>query len=277
MLTDTQRPARDRRKPATGDRRVPALNAQASVTLVKPVANAIRILRYLSRSGAPARAVQLARALGINNSTCFNILRTLATEGVLEFNAQAKTYSIGIGLVKLVDSTLSDGKRISAAKPILHEIAERYGVTATLWRRIFPDRIVLVGVEHSRSDLRVHMGEGQRLPMLMGATGRLIAANGEMTRAEAEAAFVGLRWARPLSFDAYWRGVRQAEKQGWAVDDGYFSQGILSVAAPVFNEDDKVEYSISAVMFRGQRNEAGVNVLGADLLRYSEKLSKMVF
>jgi len=274
---DVRRRTADRRSLAAADRRTVASKAAESGALVKPVANAIRILRYLSRSGSPARAIQLARELGINNSTCFNILRTMAAEGVLEFNPQAKTYSIGLGLVKLVDSTLSDGKRISAAKPVLHEIAERFGVTATLWRRIFPDRIVLVGVEHSRSDLRIHMGEGQRLPMLMGATGRLIAANGEMSRAEAERAFVGLRWARPLTFEAYWRGVRQAEKQGWAVDDGYFSQGILAVAAPVFNHDDKVEYSISAVMFRGQRNEAGVNVLGAQLLRYSEQLSKVVF
>lgn len=246
-------------------------------TQVKPVANAIRILRYLSQIGMPSRASQIARDLRINTSTCFNILRTLAAEGILEFNPYSKTYAIGLGLVKLVDNTLSDGKRISAAKPLLREVAEKYGVTATLWRRIFPDRIVLVCVEHSRSDLRVHMGEGQRLPMLMGATGRLIAANGEMTRQEALEAFEDLRWARRLTFDAYWRGVKQAEKQGWAVDDGYFSQGILAVAAPVFNADTKVEYSIAAVMFRGQKNEAGVNVLGAELLRCTDKLTRLLF
>lgn len=248
-----------------------------TVSPVKPVVSAIRILRYLSRSGMPVRAIQVARELQLNNSTCFNILRTLASEGVIEFNAQTKTYSIGLGLVKLVDNSLADGKRISAAKPILHEIAERFGVTATLWRRIVPDRIVLVAAEHSRSDLRIHMREGQRLPMLMGASGRLATANAGMSKADAQEVFGGLRWARPISFEAYWREVRLAEKRGWAVDDGYFSQGILSVAAPVFNHDGHLEYSVSAVMFRGQRDETGINVLGEELKKCTARLSALLF
>lgn len=244
---------------------------------VKPVASAIRILRYLSRAALPVRAIQVARDLELNNSTCFNILRTMAAEGVIEFNPQSKTYSIGLGLVKLVDNSLADGKRISAARPILHEIAERFRVTATLWRRIVQDRIVLVAAEHSRSDLRIHMGVGQRLPMLMGASGRLATANARLDRTEAQEVFQKLRWARPISFEAYWREVRLAEKNGWAVDDGYFSQGILSVAAPVFNHDGHLEYSVSAVMFRGQRDDAGVSALGQELKKYTARLSELLF
>jgi len=244
---------------------------------VKPVASAIRILRYLSRASMPARAIQVARDLQLNNSTCFNILRTMAAEGVIEFNPQSKAYTIGLGLVKLVDNSLADGKRIAAARPILHEIAERFGVTATLWRRIVPNRIVLVAAEHSRSDLRIHMGVGQRLPLLMGASGRLATANANLDKSEAQEVFRKLRWARPISFEAYWREVRLAEKNGWSVDDGYFSQGILSVAAPVFNHDGHLEYSVSAVMFRGQRDEKGVNALGEELKRYTARLSQLLF
>ena len=39
--------------------------------------NAIKILRYLTHTGAPERAADIARHLSINQSTCFNILRTL--------------------------------------------------------------------------------------------------------------------------------------------------------------------------------------------------------
>jgi DNA-binding IclR family transcriptional regulator len=270
-------------KPAAVRRRKTVRRADMSATAaavsnpVKPVAAAIQILRYLSRTSMPARAVQVARELQLNNSTCFNILRTMASEVVIEFNPQSKTYSIGLGLVKLVDNSLADGKRIAAAKPVLHEIAERFGVTATLWRRIVPDRIVLVAAEHSRSDLRIHMGEGQRLPLLMGASGRLATANSGMSKPDAQEAYHKLRWARPISFEAYWREVRLAEKRGWAVDDGYFSQGILSVAAPVLNHDGHLEYSVSAVMFRGQRDEAGINVLGEELKKYTARLSALLF
>ena len=57
-----------------GDRKV------TGAVTVKPVANAIRILRHLSQSGAPERSVDIARRLSINHSTCFNILRTMVME-----------------------------------------------------------------------------------------------------------------------------------------------------------------------------------------------------
>jgi DNA-binding IclR family transcriptional regulator len=244
---------------------------------VKPVSKAFQILRLLSENGAPMRAVNVARALEMHNSTCFNILRTMVAEGVLDFNAGTKTYGIGLGLVKLVGSTLADGKRISAVKPVLHDIAQRYRVTATLWRRVLPDRIVLVAVEHSPGDFRVHMGEGQRLPMLMGATGRLIAAFCDLPKEDVESDFKKLRWGRPLSFEAYWRGVRQAKKNGWAVDDGDMSQGVLIIDAPVFNREGVLTYSLSTVMFRGQQDDAGIAKVGKDLVARARQITDLLF
>ena len=179
----------------------------AAKNIVKPVANAIRILRYLNQTGKPARTTQVARELSINTSTCFNILRTLASEGVVEFDPLSKTYRPGVGMLKLVNHALHEGQRLEQAKPVLHELAERFSVTATLWRRIGNDRILLVAVEHSPSDLRIHMSAGQRLPFLMGATGRLVAADQELDRKSAQAAFRTLRWARPITFEAYWKAL----------------------------------------------------------------------
>ncbi len=267
----------------TSPRRAPVIDDGGSTreekagNVVKPVANAFRILRYLSKSGKPARAIQVARDLGINTSTCFNILRTMVGEGVIEFNALSKTYSLGLGIVKLVDSTLTDGQRVSVAKPLLHEVAERFRVTATLWRRIGADRIVLVSVEHSPSDLRIHMSEGQRLPMLMGATGRLVAVNANMTKAELRVAFHALRWDGALSFDAYWQQVQTAAQRGWAVDDGHFSRGIIAVAAPVFDRDGALAFTISAVMFRGQYDGAGIAKMGEELREFGAQLTDLLF
>lgn len=244
---------------------------------VKPVSRAFQILRFLSETGVPVRAVNVARAMSMHNSTCFNILRTMVAEGVLEFNAESKTYSIGIGLVKLLGSTLADNNRLGAVTPLLHDIAERFGVTATLWRRVPPDRIVLVAVAYTPGGFRIHMGEGQRLPMLGGATGRLVAAFGDFTKDEVEEGFRKVRWGRPLSFDSYWRGVRAAKKNGWAVDDGDFSQGVLIVDAPVFDRQGELAYSISTVTFRAQQDEAAIAKVGKELVAASRKMADLLF
>jgi DNA-binding IclR family transcriptional regulator len=242
--------------------------------LVKPVRNAIQILRYLSDAKSSVRAVQVARQLSINNSTCFNILRTLVAEGLVDFDSAGKTYSIGLGMVRMLRNTLIGRQDFSAIRPILRDLAAKYNATATLWRRLGSDRIVLLDVEHDHGPVRIHMSEGQHLPMLLGASGRLVAAFGGLSKSEVRAAYSRARWDQDLSFDTYWQQVQEAAQRGWAVDDGYFSRGVLIVAVPILDAEDSFLYSLSMVMFRGQYNAAAIARIGADLVRVASQVSK---
>ncbi len=237
-------------------------HGNAPVT-VKPVVNAIRILRLLSQAGGPERAVDIARQLDINPSTCFNILRTLAAEDMVEFNAMSKRYSAGLGLARLVEQFVTQGQKIQLAKPLLESFAAKVRVTVTLWRRIGNDRIVIVSSAACPTDVRIDMSEGQRLPIMMGASGRLFASQLNLESESSREIFEKIRWGAPLSYDDYKRQVSDASQRGWALDDGYFSIGILAVAAPVFSPSNSIEFTVSAVMFRGQRDEAGIAELGS--------------
>lgn len=245
--------------------------------MVKPVANAIRILRYLGQSGRPARAVHIARDLKINASTCFNILRTLVAEGVIDFNHIAKTYTIGFGIVKIAESVLSEGERVSAVKPYMRELAERFGVTVTLWRRVGEDRIAQIAAENSSADLRILMTPGRRVPMLMGATGRILATQLGLSKAQVRAAFKTIRWARMLSFETFWEEAERAAEKGYAVDDGYFSIGTMNIAAPVLDMSGAFAFSLVAVMFRGQYDDGGVAKLGEELKRLGQQLTSVLY
>ncbi|EQM77650.1 IclR family transcriptional regulator [Stutzerimonas kunmingensis] len=245
--------------------------------LVKPVSNAIRILRHLSQVGTPERSVDIARQLSINPSTCFNILRTLVAEDVVDFNLMSKRYSAGIGLARLVEQLVTQGQRVQLAKPLLQSLAARQSITVTLWRRLGADRIVIVSSAASPTDVRIDMAEGQRLPMLMGASGRLFATQIDLDSPEIRATYDSIRWARPLPFDMYREEVREAQKRGWATDDGHFSVGILAVAAPVFSPGGSIDFTVSAVMFRGQRDEEGIAELGDALVEFCSELTGVLF
>ena len=99
-----------------------AADANERMVLVKPVSNAIRILKYLVEAGGPTRSVTISRALGINASTCFNILRTPVVEEIVEFDPVAKTYKVGMGLTALIGELLTEGQRVAAAAPLMAEI-----------------------------------------------------------------------------------------------------------------------------------------------------------
>lgn len=255
----------------------PETRGAVSAVTVKPVVNAVRILRYLTHTGAPERAADIARHLAINPSTCFNILRTLVAEDVVDFNALSKTYSAGLGLARLVEQLVTQGQRLQLALPLMRELAIEHGVTVTLWRRLGIDRIVLVSSESSLTNMHIDMPAGQRLPILMGASGRLFVARMGLPDDEMRAEFAALRWARPLSFEAYVREVNRARRRGWAVDDGYFATGVLSVAAPVSNPSNDIAYTVSAVMIRGQLSDAQTETLGEALRDLGHRLQAVLF
>ena len=252
--------------------------SRASVgVIVKPVVNAIRILRYLTEKGAPERAADIARHLAINPSTCFNILRTLVAEDMVDFNPLSKTYTTGLGLASLVEQLVTQGQRLQMALPSMREAATRFGATITLWRRFGTDRIVLLHSESSPTELHIDMPVGQRLPILMGASGRLFVGRLGLSDEDLRLAFEPIRWARPLSFETYLREVNRARRRGWAVDDGYFSAGVLAIAAPVCDTSGHIAFTVSAVMIRGQRSEADVEVIGEALRDLGHRLEAVLF
>ncbi|WP_292029722.1 IclR family transcriptional regulator [Brevundimonas sp. UBA2416] len=247
--------------------------ATEKIVIVKPAANAIRILKYLVEAGGPTRSVTISRSLGLNASTCFNILRTLVLEDVVEFDPVGKTYSVGMGLTTLVGNLLTEGQRVAAATPQMRDIAARFNITVTLWKRLGSDKIVLVKSVPSPANVRIEMAEGQRLPILMAATGRVMAPHLGWSRKELKAAFKALRWQTPLSFEDYWEQVEAAERRGWASDQGYFTKGVQTIAAPVFDRAGEVAFTVVGVMLLGQYEDSALEAIGAALRDASERLT----
>jgi DNA-binding IclR family transcriptional regulator len=251
-------------------------SGQTFVNRVKPVSNAFEIIRFLSKNRQPTTVTQLARELSINPSTCFNILRTLVWEGLIDFDDASKSYAVGLGIVKLAEGALSERDRLESFKQKIHEVAERYGVTLLLWRRVGDERMLLVMVENSSAALQIHLRAGQRLPLLLGATGRVVANYLGLTKNEIREKFRNLRWARRLSFEEFWRDAQQSVASGWAMDDGSFSAGTTTVAAPVFDRTGRVSHSIVAIMFRGQHDPATIKRIARSLIALSADLGPVL-
>jgi DNA-binding IclR family transcriptional regulator len=249
----------------------------ATFTPVKPVTNAIEILRYLNKLRRPATVTQIARQLAINPSTCFAILRTLVWEGMLEFDGHAKAYEVGTGVTKLAEAALSERQRLEALKPEFRSVAERYGVTMMLWRRSGEDRMLLVMTENCSGNVQIHLPTGQRLPILLGASGRAAASHLGFNKAEIRQKFQSLRWMRPLPFEEYWSDVQIAAKRGWAYDDGYYKAGVMTVATPVFDSGNRVSHILVAIMFRGQLQAKAIERLGARLAGLSRELTHELY
>src|SRR5690606_8616565 len=112
--------------------------------LVGALAAGLKVLRYLSQATSPVGVTRIARDLNLNPSTCYNLLKTLVQEGLVNFDEESKTYTVALGLVELAKGVLEEASYVRLIHPVLEEVARRHNVTATLWQRTRNERVVLV-------------------------------------------------------------------------------------------------------------------------------------
>lgn len=250
-------------------------DALPSGKIVGAVASAIAILRYLNNAPGPLGVTKIAADTRINTSTCFNILKTLASEGLVDFNPLNKTYAISLGILDLARGATALGADIETARPRMEQIAHDHGLTLTLWQPIGEDRKVLVMGAMTRSAIRIQMAIGQRLPRLIGATGRCFAAFSRMTEEEQRRQFDRIRWNVPMSYNEFREQVAETARTGWSRDVGNFASGTLSIALPVLDKDGVAVMAVTATMFAGQYDDARTSAIVEDLRGLSALLSRI--
>lgn len=223
--------------------------------LAKPVGavtSAIGILRCLGRHATPRRLSEITRELDLNPSTALNILRTLEHEGLVTLDRDSRRYGLSDGLVELARPVLTQSDPARRFTQALDAAAAELGATVALWRRV-GDEVELVQVGESSAIMRIAFTVGRRLPMFLGAMGRLVAARGDFTPDALRTGFDRVPWVSPPAFDAWLAEVAAARDSGVGVDRNNVNRGVVGVAVPV-EADGPLERIVAAAMFE---TEAG--------------------
>jgi len=244
---------------------------------VGSVVQALQILRHLAESQRADGVTSISRQLGISPSSCFNLLRTLAGEGFLVFDPAAKKYSIGPELGRLARMDEGEDPVVRAAMVPMQNLASRFRMACGLWRVAESKRLVLVASADSDLATRLHMTLGQRLPMLIGAIGRCVAAHSNLSDRQLAEAFGALRWERAPTLARYKREVAQVRREGWAIDDGDFMRGLTTVAAPVIDRRGAARFCVASTVFQGQLGERPLRQLVTETAALARVLSAQCF
>lgn len=247
-----------------------------SPKIVGAVANAVSILRSLAQSSGPAGVNVIARDAGVSVSTCFNILRTLTSERLVDFDPGAKTYAIGMGVLEL-SLPLLGANQANLIRPELARLSAEHKCLMCLWQITDGERIVLVDRVSTAKTVRVDMSDGSRLPTFVGAIGRCYAALRDLPRDELKARFDVLQWQSPPSFEEYVKDVEQARRDGYAFDLGQLFRGLEIAAAVVTDPSGKPRLGISGISIAGQLTRPEIEQLGAALRDSADFISESLF
>lgn len=262
----------------------------------KPVGAAVqtvRLITYASSMRRPWSAAQAAGALGMNPSTCFNLVQTLTAMGWLDSvqtESRSRRYMLGSEFMNLLHGLAVRKVDLHDLMPYLQEFADRWKVTATIWHRQSLTRMELVAISSCQTAINVQMPIGQRLPILVGGMGRVLALRAGLDDALRRQIFESIRWDRTLSFDQFMAQARKARRIGWGIDDGFMNRAVTALAVAVNDKsrtpDDlsdeqsdwnDTEYVCSATMFRHQYASAVLPEVAESLKVVAARAAKVIY
>jgi DNA-binding IclR family transcriptional regulator len=207
---------------------------------VPAVTRAVTLLRLLATHAEPVRAATLARSSGLPRSTVYQLLAALEASGLVVHVPEARGYGLGLGVFELGSAYLRHEPLERLARPVLLRLVESTGCTAHLG--VLHGRETLYLLKEQPPDhLSVVTAVGVRLPASLTASGRAMLARlpGAQVRAlfPDAAAFVDRTGSGPQSLSQLRWLLSDERHRGWAEEDGFVTDGVASVAAPVVDHD----------------------------------------
>lgn len=187
---------------------------------------------------------QIAQRVGLSKSTVHRLLVALETKGFVHRNEETERYRLGLKALELASTFLISHDLAESAYHEMEHLRDAVGETVSLYVRDGNERVRIQKVE-GRQGLRRVVHLGQRLPLYLGASGKVLLA--WCPEAERERILAA---GRTDGFDItnLTAELQRVHDQGWAFSSQEREDGIASVAAPVL---DRSGYAVAALAISG--------------------------
>jgi len=258
--------------------------APGAVALSQSLERGLLILStFTSADAAPVLGIaDLARAVGLNRSTTYRYVATLAKLGYVQQDPESRKYSLGPRVIDLGFAALSSMEVTRVAARHLQALSDETGYAASMAVLDGPD---IVYVERCRSrrtagvavDLNLHVGS--RLPAYCTSMGKVLLAHREPAalRTLLDRTDLARRGPKTITVrEQLMSALAKVRQRGIAVSDEELAPGLRSLAAPV---RDRSGYVVAAINVAAHLTtwttavESVVSRLEGPLLRTAAEIS----
>jgi len=238
------------------------------------VGKAFRILEHVCRADQGSTISEIARELSMGKSTVHGVTVALEETGALVRDPETKRYLPGMMLYRLGRAAHARFDLERIAHPFMVELGDRTHEAVALGVRSGDHVWVLDAVPAGR-DLEITVRPGTRIPLLAGATGKVVLAAMEDHRAREAIRSSGLPAHTESSItdaDEYMEVVRAVRSRGYSTDDEEYLSGVRAVAAPL-NAPGRPTTVIWVVGFTSSMSLEKMGRVAEDIVRTADAIS----
>ena len=215
--------------------------------LVQSLVRGIELLRCFTRHQPALSIPEVAEQTGLNRTTAYRFLYTLRHLGLLDYDAETRRYSLGIGVLQIGFDYLNSLPLVERAIPLLRALRDELRESTHLGVLDGSSVVYLARVPVERI-ISATVSVGARLPAGSTSMGRVLLAHLAEERLRNVLRSMELRPRTPCSpaTIAELRSVLETVRaQGYAITDQEFEPGVFSIAAPVRDSTDEVIAAIN--------------------------------
>lgn len=201
----------------------------------------------LARHATPLPAAAIARELGLPRSSTYHLLSVLVERGFVLHLPEERRFGLGVAAFELGSAYTRHAPLQRLARPVLSRLADTTGHNAHLG--VLHGRDVVYVIEERVAGRPSLVSDvGVRLPASLTATGLAILA--ALPAAQVRAlfpstdVFVQRHGTGPTSLSTLRPLLSQARTRGYAVEEGYVTPGLDSIASVVL---DHTAHPVAAV------------------------------
>lgn len=245
--------------------------------MIQSLERGITTLLFLSKRRT-AGVTEVAKELDVNKSTAFRILETLASFNMVVQDQATAKYKLGPGILRLSDQLVKGLNIISVAKPLMIRLVNETGESSHLCM-LSNDSAVVIEQIMTDSRLTVSAKIGNTEPVYCSSVGKCLIAFCDREKRESIISNIELV---PFTKNT----ITDREKllfeldliveRGYAVDDGEMSEDIICIAAPVYNHEGRVLYSIGISGPKSRIKGNGIRILAEKIIYTAGKISEQL-
>lgn len=232
---------------------------------IRSIERALSILDSFDPEKPSLSLNEICTKINLPKTTTFRILQSLVDAGYV-INTADSRFHLSMKILRLADSVRVDLDMVRLARPALEELAAATSETIALNYLDGDDRI-LVDLVECTHPLKLVLKRGERNQRYTGATGMVFLAY------DSKALDVYLAH-HPENAETVLRIVEQTRKDSYTVTTDMRVKGSAGVAAPIFDRNDRCDYSIG-VYGPASRIIPNLDTIAKQLVPLAYKVSRL--
>lgn len=220
-----------------------------NISRVQSIDRSVAIMECFSENKRELKLSEIACMVDLNKSTVHGILNTLKHHGFIDQDEITQKYRLGIRFIVYGDLVVNSMNITNIAYPVIERVCEKIEETVHIAVLDGSD-VVYIEKKECNKSIKTSTKIGARVPAYVTADGRIILSYLEKEK---------LKDLLPRNFKKLTPNtitdkhellkiLSEIKQKGYSIDYEETVQGLVCVAAPIFDYSGAVRYSLSATV-----------------------------